>query len=121
MANVDYPISDWWHTQSIMPLRQLVKSLRRFMPSSSLPQALYATLSPLLLSVRAIQDKYHNQLPQILQDGGGAGEIEEAMMWYSWSHEKFHSDGNGEFSDGGGKCNEDVGKKAWMEKLERRE
>lgn len=81
------------------------------MPSTFISQALYATLNPLLLSVRAIHDKYHNQLPQILQDGGGAGEIEETMMWYSWNREKPQLDATGE----------DIGKKAWMEKLERRE
>ena len=91
------------------------------MPSPSLPEALHAALKPLLLSVRAIQDKYHNQLPRILQDGGGAGEIEETMMWYSWNREKFQLDGNGETSDAGGGDGEDAGKKAWMEKLERRE
>jgi hypothetical protein len=44
-------------------------------------------LEPLLMSSRAVAIKFHVELPQILSDGGGAGEIEEAMMWFTLKHE----------------------------------
>jgi hypothetical protein len=110
------------HAQSIMPLIFLVKSLRRrLVVSPEGAQALHAALKPLLLSVRAAGEKYRQELPLILQDGGGAGEIEESMMWYSWSREKYQPHGNGDGNEESRKVDEEVWKKAWMEKLERRE
>ena len=45
-----------------------------------------------LLSPRNTTNKYHTELPQILADGGGAGEMEETMMWYSVAHQKAQDD-----------------------------
>ncbi|KAF8578202.1 hypothetical protein K439DRAFT_1362758 [Ramaria rubella] len=103
-----------WLPESIMPLQHLIKSLRR-LSSTSGSKALHAMLNPLLLSVRATQEKYHQELPQILHDGGGAGEIEEMVMWYAWNKEKYDEE-RGEGGD-----TEEAWKKAWLEKLERRE
>jgi len=51
---------------------------------------MHAFLEPLLLTTRSVTQKYHQELPQILADGGGAGEMEETMMWYALTHEKGH-------------------------------
>ena len=77
--------------KSIMPLHLLVPSLQRVntpSPSEGSPHIMHAFLAPLLLTTRSSANKYHTELPQILTDGGGAGEMEETMMWYALSHEK---------------------------------
>src|SRR5262245_40738160 len=67
--------------KSIMPLNLLVPSLLRVAPAQTgPPHPLHALLEPLLLGPRAAADKYRVELPQILADGGGAGEMEESMM-----------------------------------------
>ena len=78
-----------------MPLHLLVPALRRINPPSSseiLRRPMHAFLEPLLLSPRNTTNKYHTELPQILADGGGAGEMEETMMWYAVTHEKAGDD-----------------------------
>ena len=77
--------------QSIMPLHLLVPSLQRVNAPSASDASIHpmhAFLTPLLLSTRSSANKYHTELPQILSDGGGAGEMEETMMWYALTHEK---------------------------------
>ncbi|KAF8817112.1 hypothetical protein BYT27DRAFT_7075504 [Phlegmacium glaucopus] len=80
-----------WLPESIMPLRLLVPSLQR-VNAPSISDAsihpMHAFLAPLLLTTRSSANKYHIELPQILSDGGGAGEMEETMMWYALTHEK---------------------------------
>ena len=75
-----------------MPLHLLVPSLQRVnTPSSSddgSTHLMHAFLAPLLLTTRSSANKYQTELPQILNDGGGAGEMEETMMWYALTHEK---------------------------------
>lgn len=99
--------------QSFNPLSHFISSLRRIKaPASSAqlePHPLHALLEPLILPVRASSDKYKTELVQILDDGGGAGEQEELMMWYAWEYEKVEGD------------DEDKWKKEWLERLERRE
>ena len=109
------------HAQSITPLSCFVSALRRLPVSSEGSEALHAALKPLLLSVEATEEKYRQELPLILQNGGGAGEIEESMMWYSWSREKRQPDENGDGNDDSGNADEEVWKKAWMKRMERRE
>ena len=109
------------HAQSITPLRFLVVGLRRRIVSPEGPEALHKALKPFLLSVVATEEKYRKKLPMILRDGGGAGDIEESMMWYSWKRQKYQPDGNGDGNDDSGKADEEGRKKAWMAKMERRE
>jgi hypothetical protein len=92
-----------------MPLHLLVPSLQRVSPpasstsdsglpstsssSASLPNVpgphpLHAPLDEILLTSSSVTTKYQKELPQILIQGGGAGEMEETMMWYAVSHEK---------------------------------
>ena len=76
-----------------MPLHLLVPSLQRINASSASTSdasihPMHAFLVPLLLTTRSSANKYHTELPQILSDGGGAGEMEETMMWYALTHEK---------------------------------
>jgi hypothetical protein len=91
-----------------MPLHLLVPSMLRVNVASSsqsppiTPHPLHALLDQLLLSVRSSSNKYHVELPQILSDGGGAGEVEENMMWFTLNHEK-------------------VGRTEWLDRMERRE
>jgi len=78
-----------------MPLHLLVPALRRINPPSSSaaqPHPMHAFLEPLSLTPRKTTNKYHTELPQILADGGGAGEMEETMMWYAVTHEKAGDD-----------------------------
>ncbi|KAF9059990.1 hypothetical protein BDP27DRAFT_1430620 [Rhodocollybia butyracea] len=42
----------------------------------------------LSLTARASANKYHVELPEILDNDGGAGEIEETMMWFASSQVK---------------------------------
>ena len=108
-----------------MPLHLLVPSLRRINPrapssSATQPHPLHAFLEPLLLTPRRTSNKYHTELPQILADGGGAGEMEETMMWYAVTHEKagddliLAEDADGPWVDG-------KWKDAYLERMERRE
>jgi hypothetical protein len=41
-----------------------------------------------LCTVRSVSNKYHVELCQMEVDGGGAGEVEERMMWYTVDHAK---------------------------------
>ncbi|KAE9409198.1 hypothetical protein BT96DRAFT_1012792 [Gymnopus androsaceus JB14] len=83
-----------WLPESIMPLNLLVPSLKRVQvaststDSSSNPHPLHALLDPLLLTARTAANKFQVELPQILDNGGGAGEIEETMMWFVLNFEK---------------------------------
>jgi hypothetical protein len=107
-----------------MPLHLLIPSLLRVKVASSsqldptTPHPLHALLDQLLLSVRSSSSKYHVELPQILSNGGGAGEVEETMMWFALSygkpdavdathHEKPWMD--------------EAWRKTWLERMERRE
>ncbi|KAJ3830319.1 hypothetical protein F5878DRAFT_523485 [Lentinula raphanica] len=84
-----------WLPESLMPLDRLVASLRRVQIAStsttdcsSSPHPLHALLDPILLTPRTAANKYQLELPRILDDNGGAGEIEETMMWFALSFEK---------------------------------
>ncbi|KAL5536204.1 hypothetical protein ACEPAF_25 [Sanghuangporus sanghuang] len=107
-----------WLPEAFTPLSYLIYSLRRFFfqnsDENSIPHPLHSLLEPILLSTRAASDKYRTELVQILADGGGAGEQEEMMMWYTWEYEKTE---NGE----DGTIDEEKWRKAWLERLERRE
>ncbi|KAF9556485.1 hypothetical protein CPC08DRAFT_669781 [Agrocybe pediades] len=85
-----------WLPESIMPLNLLIPSMSRIsVPSTSdasQVHPMHAFLEPLLLTTRMVTQKYHEELPQILADGGGAGEMEETMMWYALTHEKADED-----------------------------
>jgi len=70
---------------------------------------------PLLLNVHHINTKYRTELPQTIQAGEGDGEIEEAIMWFAWQHEKrdHHAEG--------GEAAEAKWTKEWLQRIERRE
>ncbi|KAG5644438.1 hypothetical protein DXG03_008533 [Asterophora parasitica] len=71
-----------------MPLKLLVPSLLRVNSGYAEPHVLHTLLKPLLQTARSASRKYNTELPQILSNGGGAGEIEESMVWYALSYEK---------------------------------
>lgn len=77
---------------------------------------MHALLEPLLLTTRSVTEKYHIELPQILADGGGAGEMEETMMWCSLTNEKLDE----ELLEGEPWHN-DKWRDAYLRKMERRE
>ncbi|KJA13217.1 hypothetical protein HYPSUDRAFT_209728 [Hypholoma sublateritium FD-334 SS-4] len=108
-----------WLPESLMPLQLLVPSLRRVnAPSTSKSDAsvhpMHALLEPLLLTTRSLAEKYHVVFPQILADGGGAGEMEETMMWYALTHEKTPEGKEDVWSD-------NVWRERYLEWMERRE
>jgi hypothetical protein len=133
-------LSDVKH-KSIMPLRLLVSSLLRVRGGNvsdsasttsalhSYPHPLHDLLEPLLLTTRAASNKYHTELPQILSDGGGAGEMEETMMWFAINYEKGPEDDNSGDKTRSkdaqhhfeGPWIDESWRKAWLERLERRE
>ncbi len=105
-----------------MPLHLLVPSLRRVnVPSTSNSDAsihpMHALLEPLLLTTRTLAEKYHVVFPQILADGGGAGEMEETMMWYALTHEKT-PEGKDPAED---VWSDDAWRESYLERMERRE
>jgi hypothetical protein len=117
-----------YHKKSIMPLGLLVPSLSRVTGTSSSPAVhpLHTLLDPLLLTTRSTSNKYHYELPQILQDGGGAGEMEETMMWYALNYEKVPDEDstivrpNAPDSTEGPWADESW-RGSWLERMERRE
>uniref|UniRef100_A0A0W0FPN7 DNA replication regulator Sld3 C-terminal domain-containing protein n=1 Tax=Moniliophthora roreri TaxID=221103 RepID=A0A0W0FPN7_MONRR len=113
-----------------MPLNLLMHSLKRVnvasgssQPEISQPHPLHALLDPLLHTPRSAANKYNVELPQILSDGGGAGEIEEAMMWYVLGYEK----GDKEYetirdtSADRDVWEDERWRKNWLQRMERRE
>ncbi|KAG1904243.1 uncharacterized protein F5891DRAFT_1013549 [Suillus fuscotomentosus] len=116
-----------WLPHSIMPLSLFIPSLLRIRGTPDLaedqPHPLHTFIEPLLLSLRAAANKYHNELPQILADGGGAGEAEESMMWYALGYEKV--DGSAERNEHlTGEDNamlEEKWRLGWLECMEQRE
>lgn len=112
--------------QSIMPLQLLVPSLQRVttLPScSQSPHSLHPLLDPLLQTTRAVSNKYHVELVQILQDGCGAGDLEETMMWYALHHEKTGGNGSPKGADSGSQepWLDEKWRQDWLDRLERRE
>ncbi|KAG1821058.1 uncharacterized protein BJ212DRAFT_1426765 [Suillus subaureus] len=116
-----------WLPHSIMPLSVFIPSLLRIQGPLDLaedqPHPLHAFIEPLLLSLRAAVNKYHNELPQILADGGGAGEAEESIMWYALGYEKV--DASAERSEHLNRDDnamlEDKWRSGWLERMEQRE
>ncbi|KAK0206915.1 hypothetical protein DFS33DRAFT_630521 [Desarmillaria ectypa] len=117
-----------WLPESIMPLMLLIPSLLRVnIASSSQPTThpLHVLVSPLLLTSRSAANKYHTDLPQLLSDGGGDGEIEETMMWYALSYEKA-DESDGQSRPGSSEHTEELWmnekwRDKWVERMERRE
>ncbi|KAF8517157.1 hypothetical protein BU17DRAFT_50121 [Hysterangium stoloniferum] len=104
-----------WLPESLMSLVQFVKTLRRLACSPMQLRAVHQALKPLLRSAQSTHDKYHQELPRILEDEGGAGEIEESMMWHAYSTERYEGKETQEIDV------EKSWKKLWMVKMERRE
>jgi hypothetical protein len=105
-----------------MPLQLLVPALLRAVSKdppvpSAKPHPLHKLLEPLLTTTRRAAAKYHQELPQILAEGSGAGEIEETMMWFVHGYESMQvgsETGDAERTDSSSY-------QWWLERLERRE
>ncbi|KAF8067597.1 hypothetical protein FPV67DRAFT_1492599 [Lyophyllum atratum] len=108
-----------WLPESIMPLKLLVPSLLRVTSEPSAPHALHGHLKPLLQTTRSASRKYRVELPQILSNGGGAGEIEESMMWYALNQETADDDLWSRISEG--PWEDENWRQSWIERMERRE
>ena len=108
-----------------MPLHLLVPSLQRVntpSPSDGSTHQMHAFLAPLLLTTRSSANKYHTELPQILTDGGGAGEMEETMMWYALTHEKADEETQSSLPESAdGPWVVPKWRKKYLERMERRE
>ncbi|KAJ7634960.1 hypothetical protein FB45DRAFT_478351 [Roridomyces roridus] len=99
-----------WLPESIMPLGLFVPSLLRVVQH----QPLHELLERLLSTTRMVKNKYHEELPRILANGGGEGEEEESMMWYAVAHEKSEGDEDEPWHN-------ETWRTTWMERMERRE
>ena len=108
-----------------MPLNLLSLSLRRVhAPSTSTVHPLHALLDPLLLTTGSTTKKYREELPKILINGGGAGEMEETMMWYAVSHEKAEEEDRTRSvtsANDDGPWVDEKWRKNWLDRMERRE
>jgi len=107
-----------------MPLHLLGPSLRRVhSPSTSTVHPLHALQNPLLLTTGYTTKKYREELPKILMNGGGAGEVKETMMWYAVSHEKGEEDCTRSVTsvNGDGPWVHDRWWKNWLGRTERQE
>ena len=117
--------TDCFNDKSIMPLHLLVPSLQRVNTSSlsnGSTHLMHALLAPLLLTTRSSANKYHTELPQILTDGGGAGEMEETMMWYALTHEKADEETQNSLPESAdGPWVDPKWRKKYLERMERRE
>lgn len=82
--------------------------------NTTTPHPLHSLLERLLLTTRAVTNKYHVELPYILANGGGEGEEEESVMWFAVTHEKSENEEEEPW------LNESWRSK-WMERMERRE
>ncbi|KAL1743017.1 hypothetical protein HDZ31DRAFT_83739 [Schizophyllum fasciatum] len=120
-----------WLPESIMPLPGLVHALRRITPTNpTAPHPLHALLDPLLLTARAAAHKYNAELAAILAAGGGAGEAEEAMMWFAYEHERHEQLNGPSRGQAGANSGADMDPTAdpdaqwqarWLNRMERRE
>ncbi|RDB16610.1 hypothetical protein Hypma_002791 [Hypsizygus marmoreus] len=111
-----------WLPESIMPLKLLIPSLSRVTAEPSEPHPLHTLLMPLLQTARSASNKYHVELPQILALGGGAGEMEETMMWYALNHELADDDiWTRTTTIGEGPWEDEKWRMKWIERMERRE
>jgi hypothetical protein len=105
-----------------MPLHLLGPSLRRVhAPSTSTVHPLHALLDSLLLTTGSTTKKYREELPKILMNGGGAGEMEETMMWYAVSHEKAEEEDWTRAANDDGPWVDEKWRKNWLDRMERRE
>lgn len=100
-----------------MPLGLLVPSLLRVhAPDGGVeaPHPLHVLLERVLLTTRAVTNKYQVELPYILANGGGEGEEEESLMWFAVTHEKSETDEEEPWLN-------QSWRSKWMERMERRE
>lgn len=117
-----------------MSLNYLIPSLQRVnAPSGSsptIPHPMHVILEPLLLTTSALNKKYRSELAHILSNNGGAGGMEEAMMWYAVEHDKpLDDDGHlsGKSPQKHGKDGEEgpwtieKWRESYLERMERRE
>ncbi|KAF8884971.1 hypothetical protein BD779DRAFT_1534745 [Infundibulicybe gibba] len=111
-----------WLPQSLMPLHLLVPSLLRVnvASNSTAPSVhpLHSLLEP-ICSRRGHCQQISHGTTQILLDQGGAGEIEETMMWFAVSHER--ANGSQQTSEHAtGPWIDAQWRQQWLEKMERR-
>ncbi|KAF9059478.1 hypothetical protein BDP27DRAFT_1498325, partial [Rhodocollybia butyracea] len=90
--NQSFPFTD---LNSETPDQFVVRTYPQFLwlPESIMPLNLSSRINLgrcfiLSLTARASANKYHIKLPEILDNNGGAGEIEETMMWFALSQVK---------------------------------
>jgi hypothetical protein len=91
-------------------------------PHPASPHPLHDLLEPLMMAPRSASNKYYVDLPRILADGGGAGEVEEDIMWFALSFEKENDDDQSSNNNNGDEAwKNERWRKDWLERMERRE
>ena len=96
-----------------MSLNLFIPSIQRvkyaLSSSATASHPLHAILSPLLQTTRTTADKYRTDLPKILFDGAGTGDIEESMILYAFHHQIGSEDSDEQWRE------------KWLERMEHRE
>ncbi|OCH95594.1 hypothetical protein OBBRIDRAFT_745341 [Obba rivulosa] len=117
-----------WLPESIMPLSCLVPSLLRVTvePQSSSqstrsPHPLQTLLLPLLLTPRTCSQKYQTHIARVLADDGGAGDVEESVMWYALKFEKTEDSHQRDATQDQEGSIEENWRHSWLARMERRE
>ncbi len=111
-----------------MPLQFLIPALLRA-TSASDPAAtasqqvsghpLHSLLQPVLLVSRAVSQKYHTRIPNVISEESEPADPEEEYVWYAYHKDKV---GDDERPDGQDDYDaQERLKHAWLEKYERRE
>jgi hypothetical protein len=90
-----------------MPLRLLIPSIQRFERGWD---------GALLLTARQCSEKYHTTIPDLLLSQSQHSTEDEGIMWYA-----FRNDKPLEPSIEGDEEADDKWRKAWLERMERRE
>lgn len=111
-----------------MPLQFLIPALLRATSASdpaALPSQhlaghpLHSLLQPVLLTSRAVSQKYHTRIPDVISEECEPADPEEEYVWYAYHKDKVgedeRRDGEDEY-----KAQERL-KNAWLERYERRE
>ncbi|KAH8827309.1 hypothetical protein DL96DRAFT_1681104 [Flagelloscypha sp. PMI_526] len=123
----DYAIRTYleflWLPESIMDLKMLPLRLQRVQPATATSSEetihpLHAILDVFLLTARSVTSKYHTDLNHLLVQGGSPEadqEPEEAMMWYSMTHEPLDDTIPEE------PWKDSKWKTGWLDRMERRE
>jgi hypothetical protein len=102
-----------------MPLHFFVAGLRRILHASASPDEQHALVDPILLTARGCSHKYSHDIPEILalDEHREDLETEEALIWYTFNHEKEPEAAEGSQDA----LDEEEWRRRWLDRMEKRE